>query len=83
MAAGCSVINIRLYLKQFPHFIFKNFRRKLHHASTVTCFAMHISRRPTNFLMPSEKMCLVEHVATDAPLFSRHHMKIVFSLKLI
>jgi hypothetical protein len=45
---------------------------------------MHFSQLPTNFLMPSEKMFLIERVVTDAPLFSHHHhMKIVFPLKLL
>jgi hypothetical protein len=44
---------------------------------------MHFSQRPLTFLMPSEKMFLIERVATDAPLFSHHHMKIVFPLKLL
>jgi hypothetical protein len=34
--------------------------------------------------MPSEKMFLIERIATDAPLFSHHnHMKNVFTLKLL
>jgi hypothetical protein len=43
---------------------------------------MNFSQHPTNFLMPSEKMFLIERIATDAPLFS-HHMKNVFPLKLL
>jgi hypothetical protein len=40
---------------------------------------MHFSQRPTNFSMPPKKILLVERVATDASLFSHHHlMKIVF-----
>jgi hypothetical protein len=45
---------------------------------------MHFSQHPTNILMPSKKMFLVERVATDAPLLSRHHHpKIFFPLKLL
>jgi hypothetical protein len=45
---------------------------------------MHFSQRPTNHLMPPKKIFLVERVATDATLLSRHHhMKIVFPLKIL
>jgi hypothetical protein len=45
---------------------------------------MQFSQHPTNFLMPPKKIFLVERVATDALLLSRHHhMEIIFPLKLL
>jgi len=63
----------------FLTLIIKNFKNKLHHFTIQSpYFAMHFSQRPTNSLMPSGNMFLVECIATDAPLLSHHHhMKIV------